>query len=91
MLIAVIAAAAAAAGAAAYFRKKVCGQLDVTALENAVLEKYPGAVIKSIEKTMDNEDIYLVRLVFSENEYLVFITSKGEIINTSPETEESEN
>lgn len=85
-IIAVAAVAAVSIGTAVFLNNKSI-QLNVTALENTVLEIYPNAVITSIEETIVRGN-YLVKVTLEDFEYKIFITAKGEIINTSPKIPE---
>lgn len=66
--------------ATAIFSLKRNMQLDVTAFEETVLKKYPGAKITSIEKTFKSDNLYVVTIMLNEKEFRLFATASGEII-----------
>jgi len=66
--------------AAIVFSFKKNAQLDVTAFEQTVLQKYPDAKITSIEKTLKSDNIYVVTIMLNEKELRLFATVDGEII-----------
>jgi hypothetical protein len=82
-IIGLAAIAAASAAAALYFKKKHV-QLNVTEFEKAILSKYPGANIISIEKTFVDDNIYTVTAIIDEKEYRLYVTVDGEIVESTP-------
>jgi len=82
-IITVALVAAVSIGGAFLLRDKPV-KLNVTAMEAAILERYPAAVITGIERSNVDEEIYTVQITLGGAEYKLFVSGHGDVLNANP-------